>query len=652
MLWVLSMCTRTTALRIHHWATVSPSHCASMVVQHAWRQRLVVHTAHVHLATRPFRRAIRFACTSAVGQARWKICWRYALCFGAHASAWLTPCVPWQGYLISLSMDHGHDTMIDVTSATSLAQVHTLIQEALNTQHNVVGLSFCELGKEVRTACLVDLIPLSSNSDARVCPLVQYVCPLSLVLLYPSLFSQRRNPGRTFMPVLEYVGPGADAQPRQHPGVAAPSHGDVQAQTADSQSDGGDSDDSSSGEPASAAVALKEGHGRCVATAVLCLYYECTPWPWLVTCCPRTPPALVPALDRPLTAPPSDKTQGMARFRPTRREGHGRPLSAIPSDKTHGGRRLRPNRQEGRGRPCSATPSTLRSPGSKSRRSSPDGSGLDTPASAGTGATGGESSPAVPTPTFRRQFAWGAAAVAPGAGAGAGDGDGDGARRGGAGLSTGIHRGEEFDGRAPLAALPAFRGSPEHAQAGATGLDAVDLASDAGALKPDVPLHMHEELLSRARPTSAPAGGRRTRSGVTRTGPGWRQRFGVQQDAWMVVSPGGESTSSVDDPSECVGCVCGCVCVWCDWLLGTAPSHIACLLQAWFPAVALPAAHCHRGVPDPRFLPPFPRLHPGPRLVAEWRCVARAGSGPRGEGAGWHRRGQRGQRVTREPRVQ
>ena len=160
------MCTRTAALRIHHWATVSPSHCANMVVQHAWRQRLVVHTAHVHLATRPFRRAIRFACTSAVGQARWKICWRYALCFGAHASAWLTPCVPWQGYLISLSMDHGHDTMIDVTSATSLAQVHTLIQEALNTQHNVVGLSFCELGKEVRTACLVDLIPLSSNSDA------------------------------------------------------------------------------------------------------------------------------------------------------------------------------------------------------------------------------------------------------------------------------------------------------------------------------------------------------------------------------------------------------------------------------------------------------------------------------------------------------
>lgn len=293
MLWVLSMCTRTTALLIHHWATVSPSHCANMVVQHAWRQRLVAHTAHVHLATRPFRRAIRFACTSAVGQARWKICWRYALCLGAHASAWLIPCVPWQGYLISLSMDHGHDTMIDVTSATSLAQVHTLIQEALNTQRNVVGLSFCELGKEVRTACLVDLIPLSSNSDARVCPLVQYVCPLSLVLLYPSLFSQRRNPGRTFMPVLEYVGPGADAQSRQHPGVAAPSHGDVQAQTADSQSDGGDSDDSSSGEPAAAtvAVALKEGHGRCVATAVLCLFYECTPWPLLLTCCvPPTPP--------------------------------------------------------------------------------------------------------------------------------------------------------------------------------------------------------------------------------------------------------------------------------------------------------------------------------------------------------------------------
>jgi len=268
---------------------------------------------------------------------------------------------------------------------------------------------------------------------------------------------------------------------------------------------------------------------------------------------------------------------------------------------------LRPNRQEGRGRPCSATPSTLRSPGSKSRRSSPDGSGLDTPASAGTGATGGESSPAVPTPTFRRQFAWGAAAVAPGAGAGAGDGDGDGARRGGAGLSTGIHRGEEFDGRAPLAALPAFRGSPEHAQAGATGLDAVDLASDAGALKPDVPLHMHEELLSRARPTSAPAGGRRTRSGVTRTGPGWRQRFGVQQDAWMVVSPGGESTSSVDDPSECVGCVCVCVCVCVVRLAaGYRPLTHRLFVAGLVPRRCTPGRTLPQGCPRPAISPSIP----------------------------------------------
>lgn len=62
---------------------------------------------------------------------------------------------------------------------------------------------------------------------------------------------------------------------------------------------------------------------------------------------------------RPLTAPPSDKTRGVQRFRPARREGHGRPLSAIPSDKLHGGRRLRPTRREGSGRPASAAPSAL-----------------------------------------------------------------------------------------------------------------------------------------------------------------------------------------------------------------------------------------------------------------------------------------------------
>ncbi|CAM9187949.1 unnamed protein product, partial [Choristocarpus tenellus] len=60
---------------------------------------------------------------------------------------------------------------------------------------------------------------------------------------------------------------------------------------------------------------------------------------------------------RPLTAPPRDRTLGVARPRPGRREGQGRPMSATPSDKSFGMRRFRPSKTEGCGRPMTALPS-------------------------------------------------------------------------------------------------------------------------------------------------------------------------------------------------------------------------------------------------------------------------------------------------------
>ncbi|CAM9380523.1 unnamed protein product [Ectocarpus fasciculatus] len=63
------------------------------------------------------------------------------------------------------------------------------------------------------------------------------------------------------------------------------------------------------------------------------------------------------AFGRPLTAPPGDRTRGVARSRPGHREGVDRPMSATPSDKSFGMRRVRPGKSEGFGRPVTALPS-------------------------------------------------------------------------------------------------------------------------------------------------------------------------------------------------------------------------------------------------------------------------------------------------------
>lgn len=342
---------------------------------------------------------------------------------------------------------------------------------------------------------------------------------------------------------------------------------------------------------------------------------------------------------RPLTAPPSDKTQGIARFRPTRREGHGRPLTAIPSDKTHGGRRLRPNRQEGHGRPMSAAPSTLRGTGAAQWRVSPLGDErTTTPASAGTGATdsdGGGGEPRVPSP--RRRVAWGDATVsrfdaeagAQAASAGARASDDDDSAPGatspwGAGVLDVDNAGAGNRARganelmSPVA-LPEFRHSRRAGGVttgfGASALDAVDLQADGGSHTLGQFIAQRQRAAS-VRPTSAPAGGRRTRGGVTRTGPGWRQRFGVQRDAWVVVSASasGDSSASDEEPqrgptagvaygsgahessmaaARCVTRVCVSVVCCCTRVCWCAGVHCVCVCVASVGVVRLP---CRRWV--------------------------------------------------------